>query len=231
MVQLVARDQGDPAWYSYTSLTITVEDADDQNPVFSQESYKAVLLVPGLAGSILSVLPGTLEAADRDLGLNSSEYYSWAGAGPLYRHFNINSISGEISLRDNLTRLDEFLQPVTLIVSATQQDNQDRYSITTLTITRPDTLSLTRGGQVRELYTGQVLENMPLNSVVLTLVTEQDTDTIQFYIIQASVKMVVVVIYIIRVIMQEDLLGGEFSVGETSTTGTPGSGTRSTSST
>ena len=84
---------------------------------------------------------------------------------------------------------------------------------------------------MRELYTGQVLENMPLNSVVLTLVTEQDTDTIQFYIIQASVKMVVVVIYIIRVIMQEDLLGGEFSVGETSTTGTPGSGTRSTSST
>ena len=90
----------------------------------------------GLAGSILSVLPGTLEAADRDLGLNSLVYYSWARAGPLYRHFNINSSSGEISLRDDLTRLDEFLQPVTLIVSATQQDNQDRYSITTLTITR-----------------------------------------------------------------------------------------------
>ena len=67
----------------------TVEDADDQNPVFSQESYKAVLLVPGLAGSILSVLPGTLEAADRDLGLNSLVYYSWARVEPLYRLISI----------------------------------------------------------------------------------------------------------------------------------------------
>ena len=90
----MVRDPGNPAQYSYTSLIITVEDADDQNPVFSQESYEAVLPVPGLAGSILSVLPGTLEAADRDLGLNSLVYYSWARAGPLYRHFNINSSSG-----------------------------------------------------------------------------------------------------------------------------------------
>ena len=90
MVRLVAPDQGDLTQYSFTSLTITVEDADDQNPVFSQESYEAVLPVPGLAGSILSVLPGTLEAADRDLGLNSLVYYSWARVGPLYRHFYIN---------------------------------------------------------------------------------------------------------------------------------------------
>ena len=84
-----------PTQYSFTSLTITVEDADDQNPVFSQESYEAVLPVPGLAGSILSVLPGTLEAADRDLRLNSLVYYSWAGPGPHYRHFNINYMRGQ----------------------------------------------------------------------------------------------------------------------------------------
>ena len=67
----MVRDPGNPAQYSYTSLIITVEDADDQNPVFSQESYEAVLPVPGLAGSILSVLSGTLEAADRDLSKRS----------------------------------------------------------------------------------------------------------------------------------------------------------------
>ena len=64
-MRLVARDQGDPAQYSYTSLVIRVEDADDQNPVFSQERYEAVLPSPGLAGSLLSVLPSRLEAADR----------------------------------------------------------------------------------------------------------------------------------------------------------------------
>ena len=198
-MRLVARDQGDPAQYSYTSLVIRVEDADDQNPVFSQERYEAVLPSPGLAGSLLSVLPSRLEASDRDLGLNSSVFYSWAGAGPLYRHFSLHTRSGEISLSSDLVQLDEFLQPVTLIVQATQDDNPDRYSITTLTIARDSTLSLNPGGQLRfsrPLYSGQVLENMPLNSVLLTLVTAHSTDRIQFHIVQ------------------EDLLGGEFSIGE-----------------
>ena len=109
-MRLVARDQGEPAQYSYTRLVVRVEDADDQNPVFSQERYEAVLPSPGLAGSLLSVLPSRLEAADRDLGLNSSVFYSWAGAGPHYRHFNIHTRSGEISLSGDLTRLEEFLK-------------------------------------------------------------------------------------------------------------------------
>ena len=185
----MARDQGDPAQYTSTSLVIGVEDADDQNPVFSQARYEAVLPSPGLAGTELSVLPSRLEATDRDLGLNSSVYYSWAGAGPGYRHFNINSSSGEVSLSADLTHLEEFLQPVTLIVSATQQDNPDRYSITTLTIARADSVSLTRGGHLkfsREVYSGRVLENMPLNSVILTVVTTHNTDRLQFYILQVS---------------------------------------------
>ena len=188
-MRLVARDQGDPGQYSYTRLVVRVEDADDQNPVFSQERYEAVLPSPGLAGSVLSVLPSRLEAADRDLGLNSSVFYSWAGAGPHYRHFNIHTRSGEISLSADLTRLEEFLQPVTLIVQATEDDNPDRYSITTLTIARDHTVSLNPGGELRfsrPLYSGQVLENMPLNSVILTLVTAHSTDRLQFYIIQVS---------------------------------------------
>ena len=36
-VRLVARDQGQPAMYTQTSLTITVQDEDDQNPVFSHD--------------------------------------------------------------------------------------------------------------------------------------------------------------------------------------------------
>ena len=192
-VRLVARDQGEPAQYSSTLLVVRVEDADDQNPVFSQERYEAVLPSPGLAGSLLSVLPSRLEAADRDLGLNSSVFYSWAGAGPLYRHFQLHSRSGEISLSGDLVRLEEFLQPVTLIVQATQDDNPDRYSITTLTIARDHTVSLSPGGDLRfsrPLYSGQVLENMPLNSVLLTLVTAHSTDRIQFHIVQVVVEVV-----------------------------------------
>ena len=194
-VRLIARDQGDPAQYSSTSLVIHVEDADDQNPVFSEARYEAVLPSPGLKGAVVSILPNRLEAVDRDFGLNSSVYYGWAGSGPVYRHFNINSSSGEVSLTEDLRRLEEFAQPVTLIVSATQQDNPDRYSITTLTIARAESVSLTRGGQLRfsrEVYTGQVLENMPLNSVILTLVTSHSTDRLQFSISQVRAYLVIV---------------------------------------
>ena len=52
----------------------------------------------------------------RDLGLNSSVFYSWAGAGPLYRHFSLHTRTGQISLSEDLTSLEEFLQPVTLVV-------------------------------------------------------------------------------------------------------------------
>ena len=189
-VRLIARDQGDPAQYSFTNLVIHVEDADDQNPVFSHARYEAVLPSPGVEQALLSVFPSRLEAADRDLGLNSSVYYSWAGTGPAYKHFNINSSSGEVRLSGDLTRLEETLsQPLTLIVSATQQDNPDRYSITTLTIATPESFSVTREGRLRfsrETYTGQVLENMPLNSVILTLVTSHTTDRLQFSIMQVS---------------------------------------------
>ena len=41
-MRLVARDQGEPPQYSYTSLLVRVEDADDQNPgkeIFSSSKY------------------------------------------------------------------------------------------------------------------------------------------------------------------------------------------------
>ena len=56
----------------------------------------------------------------------------------------------------------EFLQPVTLVVKATQYDNPDRYAVTTLTVTRggifdSDLQFLQRAYSVR------ILENAPLN--------------------------------------------------------------------
>lgn len=87
--------------------------------VFGLLNHLLELLVTGLVQGV-NVVP--------DSGLEEDRV--------LWYDISTSTAAGEISLRDDLTRLDEFLQPVTLIVSATQQDNQDRYSITTLTITR-----------------------------------------------------------------------------------------------
>ena len=59
-------------------------------------------------------------------------------------------------------------QPVTLLVRATQVDNPDRYSVATLAVRRTGAAA----GQLsftRRQFQAEILENTPLNSVVLTL--------------------------------------------------------------
>ena len=77
----------------------------------------------------------------------------------------------------------EFTQPSTLVIKATQTDNPDRYSLTTLTVSGRFTLSSGEISFLRKLYSSSVLENMPLNSVILTVVTTIRNDhRVQFYI-------------------------------------------------
>ena len=66
-----------------------------------------------------------------------------------------------------------------IINQATQVDNKDRYALATVTISR-------KGGGVQtlhflqKLYLAGVLENAPVNSVVLTAVTNRPRDKVSF---------------------------------------------------
>ena len=186
-VRLKARDKGDPAQYTYTMIKVHVEDADDQNPVFHHDRYEALLPDDPVAGSMLSVLPDHLLAYDKDMGINSTVYYTFSGSGSQYKLFTLNSSTGQVFLASNVSE-DDLPQPVTLIVQATQQDNSDRYSITTLTISRQKSSHLSPDiAFSSHQYTGQVLENMPVDSVVMTLVTNKpNLVTNQFYIFKGD---------------------------------------------
>ncbi|CAB0006050.1 unnamed protein product [Nesidiocoris tenuis] len=58
---------------------------------------------------------------------------------------------------------------------ATQNDNRDRYALATLTVSRPGT-SLKELQFLQSHYVAGVLENVPLNSVLLTVITNRHRD-------------------------------------------------------
>ena len=124
-LRIVAQDQGLPPRSNETSLTINVLDADDQNPVFAHVQYKAVLPEETAEGMKLVVSPEDIAARDRDEAINSPVYYSWAGTGREYRHFELNRNTGAIYIKGAPGEA-EYRQSVTLVIKATQFDNQDR---------------------------------------------------------------------------------------------------------
>ena len=184
-VKIVAQDQGSPPQYNETSLVINVLDADDQNPAFYFERYTALLPEAPTMGSKLQVQPQDLQAFDKDLGINSPVYYSFAGQGDSYIHFELNRNTGQIYIKGDIPD-SELRQPATLVVRATQFDNPDRYTVTTLEVSRWCLYLLlvlpvlSRGGMyhgslsfARPTYSAAVLENTPLNSVILTVISNR----------------------------------------------------------
>ena len=136
-----AKDQGAPPLSSRALVTVNVVDADDQNPAFLYERYDALLPPPGLLeaenkGHKLFVQPQDLRAFDKDLGISAPVFYTFSGdSEEALKYFELNRNTGHIYVKSAIPD-NEFLQPVTLVIKATQFDNEDRYTVTTLTVTR-----------------------------------------------------------------------------------------------
>lgn len=135
-LKIQAKDQGAPPMVSEALVTINVIDADDQNPAFLYERYDALLPPPDLVqagqdqgnqGYKLFVQPQDLRAFDKDLGISSPIFYSFSGDGAdEAKYFELNKNTGHIYVKSAIPP-NEFMQPVTLVVKATQFDNADRY--------------------------------------------------------------------------------------------------------
>ncbi len=191
-VSLLARDQGSPPQETRTTLTVNVKDADDQNPAFQYPRYEAILPEGGTQGQKLMVQPADLRAFDKDRGLGAPVYYSFTEE---YKYFELNRNTGQIYIRSDIPQ-DEFLQPLTLVVKATQFDNPDRYAVTTLTVSRGGIYN-TELQFMQSEYAVRILENVPLNSVVATLLTNKPSDRrVHFFV------------------GEDTLPGGEFTVNQ-----------------
>ena len=172
-IMIQAQDQGNPPQSSQTKLIINVEDADDQNPSFLHDNYTASL--PD-AGNKLKISPAELKAVDKDFGLNSPVFYTFSGLGPVYNYLELNRNTGQVYVTGDKEEMAALL-PTSLVVQATQYDNRDRFTITTLTLDRgsiaPVSPSLTF---LAKQFTASVLETFPVGNTVLSLATNYRAD-------------------------------------------------------
>lgn len=160
-------------WLNHYFSSSLDTDFDDQNPRFLDEKYTLLMdeAQQNLVGQNLQVLPRNLYAEDGDKGINAPIVYSFDQIGAfqanraahedlpvspstgnsladeasfnIENYLHLNPTSGEIRLiRQWPNRWSG--SPSTLVVRATQADNKDRYTLTTLTITRPATSTSSR---------------------------------------------------------------------------------------
>ncbi len=182
-ITIVARDQGSPPMETETVVTLIVRDADDQNPAFYHQRYTALLPEGGTQGLKLIVEPEDIRAYDQDSGLGAPVFYEFSGQeeSDIYRYFELNRNTGHIYVRADVPP-DELLRPVTLVIKATQFDNPDRYAVATLTVSRGGIYD-TELRFLQRSYAVRILENVPLNSVVTTLLTNKPSDRrVHFYV-------------------------------------------------
>ena len=172
-ILLQAQDKGNPPLSSQTRLTIHVEDADDQNPAFLQENYTTSL--PD-SGNKLHLSPADLKAVDQDFGLNSPVFYTFSGSGPVYSYLELNRNTGQIYVTGDKAEMAALL-PTELVVAATQYDNRDRLTITTVRLDRGNITAITpRLRFLSRQFTTSILETFPVGGIVLSLATNFRAD-------------------------------------------------------
>ncbi|KAI5732173.1 hypothetical protein M8J77_022670 [Diaphorina citri] len=173
-ITITAQDQGNPPKWTETTLYVNVIDADDQNPKFYDENYSAILPEHARVGLRLDLKPRDIAAFDQDLGINAPIYYTLNSADSFYQYFNINKATGNVYIAKDINE-DDFLQPITLVVRAIQYDNQDRYALATLIVSKAGT-SLRELQFSKNEYSVSALENLPVNYVLLTVTTNKPRD-------------------------------------------------------
>ncbi|XP_060693431.1 protocadherin beta-15-like isoform X10 [Hemiscyllium ocellatum] len=99
-LELIAKDGGIPPRSSIAQIIITVQDANDNSPVFSQSVYRVSLNENVPTGTVVL----KLNATDLDDGSNGEIEYSFTShtSATVRELFQLDSRTGEIRVRGNL---------------------------------------------------------------------------------------------------------------------------------
>ncbi|GLD46435.1 protocadherin Fat 3-like protein, partial [Lates japonicus] len=160
-------DQGIPQMSSWRLLTVIIEDANDNDPQFYQDSFSALVSENAAIG--MEVL--TITAYDRDMGQNGQLSYIMLTSVP---QFGIDSETGSVFVASYLDR--ETVPMFTLKVEVRDKAERGtrRSSVTTLSIILED-VNDCAPAFIPSSYSARALEDLPPGAVI-TWVQAQDPD-------------------------------------------------------
>ena len=110
---VIARDQGKPAKSSSAVVSITVEDVNDEKPVFSQHSYSFGVFENKPANTEV----GIVQAKDHDKPPNNEVSYSIMPSRSDMDAFSINPSTGQIYTTKPLDREEETVYYLVIVAS------------------------------------------------------------------------------------------------------------------
>ncbi|XP_020654857.3 protocadherin gamma-A4-like isoform X13 [Pogona vitticeps] len=165
---LMAYDGGDPVRTGSVPILVTVVDANDNAPIFSQPFYKVNVREDIPMGSIVA----TLKATDLDEGTNKDVKYTFRKASPkVTQMFHLDANTGEIGLLGNLDYEDSAFYEIEVQV----QDGGGLLDRSTLMISVTDV-----NDNAPELEITSLVHSIPENSspaTAIALINVQDRDS------------------------------------------------------
>lgn len=160
-VGVIAYDGGSPSLSSEVTFTVTINDLNDNSPMFDYPTYGPYSLSENTAtGYNLA----TVSATDRDSGTNQDLSYVLENGGG---RFSIDTSTGDISLLSSLDR--EITNFYDLIVKAYDRGNTRRTSTVSLNVTILDVNDNSPLFLTTDIPIQNIPENTTNGSLVITL--------------------------------------------------------------
>nr|XP_028581876.1 protocadherin Fat 3 isoform X4 [Podarcis muralis] len=167
LLNITIYDLGSPQKATWRLLTITVEDANDNAPLFLQEGYSVNMLEStGIGVEIIQV-----EARDRDLGPNGEVTYSILTDT---QQFVINSSTGIVYTGDHLDRESKANYTLKIEARDRAESGHQQSSVVPLNVFLDDVNDCSPAF-IPPSYSVKVLEDLPVGTVIAWLET-QDPD-------------------------------------------------------
>lgn len=160
-------DQGVPQMSSWRLLTVIVEDANDNDPQFYQDSFSALVLENAVIGSeVISIT-----AFDRDIGQNGQLFYKMLTSVP---QFGIDSETGSVFVASHLDRETVPMFTLKIEVRDKAERGTRRSSVTTLSVIIED-VNDCAPVFIPSSYSARALEDLPPGAVIIWI-QAQDPD-------------------------------------------------------
>lgn len=160
-------DQGIPQMSSWRILTVIIEDANDNDPQFHEDSFSALVLENSAIG--LDVI--SITAFDRDMGQNGQLSFKMLTSVP---QFGIDSETGSVFVASHLDRETTPMFTLKIEVRDKAERGTRRSSVTTLSIIIDD-VNDCAPAFIPNSYGARVPEDLPPGAVI-TWVQAQDPD-------------------------------------------------------